>query len=259
MSEPAISVNNVSFRYNDVPVLEKVSLEIERGEFLGIVGPNGGGKSTLLKLILGLLKPLRGTITVLGERPEESCRLLGYVPQFVHFDRHFPITVRNTVLQGRLGLTRPILGFGRKDHERVAKALIETEISDLAQRPIAALSGGQMQRVLIARALASDPEILILDEPTANIDPKVEEDVFDLLKRLNDKITIVVVSHDIGFISNYITRVACLNRTLVCHTTSPISGGLLEKLYGSPIRMVHHDTHLSTRTRKKGDAHEQLP
>ncbi|NLC70982.1 MAG: ABC transporter ATP-binding protein [Desulfuromonadaceae bacterium] len=256
---PVITVDNVSFRYNDVPVLEKVSLAVEQGEFLGIVGPNGGGKSTLLKLILGLLKPLQGAITVLGAPPEQACRQLGYVPQFVYFDRHFPITVRDTVLQGRLGKTRPLLGYSRQDRKRAVAAMGETDILDLAQRPIAALSGGQLQRVLIARALACDPEILLLDEPTANIDPKVEEDVFDLLKRLNEKITIIVVSHDIGFISNYITRVACLNRTLVCHTTSPISGGLLEKLYGSPIRMVHHETRLSARIKENGDDHEQLP
>ncbi|NLV25116.1 MAG: ABC transporter ATP-binding protein [Deltaproteobacteria bacterium] len=245
MSPPVITVNNVSFRYNEVPVLEKVSLAVEQGEFLGIVGPNGGGKSTLLKLILGLLKPLQGTIAVLGSAPQEACRQLGYVPQFIHFDRHFPISVCDTVLQGRLGKTRTFLGFNRYDRKRAAQAMEETEILDLAQRPIAALSGGQLQRVLIARALACDPQILLLDEPTANIDPKVEEDVFDLLKRLNERITMIVVSHDIGFISNYINRVACLNRTLVCHTTSAITGGILEQLYGSPIRMVHHETRLN--------------
>jgi zinc transport system ATP-binding protein len=255
VSHPVINVDQVSFSYSDISVLEGVSLAVDKGEFLGIVGPNGGGKSTLLKLILGLLKPLKGTIRVLGTSPDQACRRLGYVPQFVHFDRHFPITVRDTVLQGRLGNTRSLLGFNRRDRDRVAQAMEETEILDLAQRPIGSLSGGQLQRVLIARALACDPEILLLDEPTANIDPRVEEDVFDLLKRLNERITMVVVSHDIGFISNYISRVACLNRTLVCHSTTPISGGLLEELYGSPIRMVRHDTRLNGTHKTNGDSH----
>ena len=259
MSRAVITLDNVSFRYNDLPVLAGVSLEVEQGEFLGVVGPNGGGKSTLLKLILGLLKPLGGSIRVLDQTPEQACARLGYVPQFINFDRHFPITVRETVLQGRLGKTRPLLGFGEKDRNLAATAMQETEILDLAGRPIASLSGGQLQRVLIARALACEPEILLLDEPTANIDPKVEEDVFELLRRLNQRITIVVVSHDIGFISNYISRVACLNRTLVCHTTSRLTGSLIEELYGSPVRMVHHETRLSPHPIKNGDDHGRLP
>lgn len=246
MSTPVITLDKVSFSYGEVTALENICLTVEAGEFLGVVGPNGGGKSTLLKLILGLLKPQSGTVTVLGTTAESACRHLGYVPQFIRFDRQFPVTVLETVLQGRLDCTKSLFGYNAEDRERAFEAMRYTEIFDLAQRPISALSGGQLQRVLIARALVGNPEILLLDEPTANIDPKVEVDVFDLLKRLNETITIVVVSHDIGFISNYISRVACLNRTLVCHATSHISGAMIEALYGTSLRMVHHDTHLST-------------
>jgi zinc transport system ATP-binding protein len=262
MTRSVISLDNISFTFGDFPVLENISLEVKEKEFLGIVGPNGGGKSTLLKLVLGLLKPMSGKIEVLGKTPEQAHKQLGYVPQFILFDRDFPITVRETVLQGRLGKTRPVFGFRKKDLAIARETMTKTEILDLENRPIASLSGGQLQRVLIARALACEPEILLLDEPTANIDPKVEEDVFSLLKNLNKHITIIVVSHDIGFISHFINRVACLNRTLVCHTTSRISGKMIEDLYGSPLKMVHHHTIIdpgSGGSNKGRDSHERLP
>ncbi len=261
MTRTVISLDHVGFSYDDLPVLEDICLQVQDKEFLGIVGPNGGGKSTLLKLILGLLKPLQGRIEVLDEAPQQAHRRLGYVPQFVFFDRNFPITVRETVLQGRLGRTRPIFGFRKSDLAIAREALQKTEILDLENRSLNTLSGGQLQRVLIARALACEPEILLLDEPTANIDPKVEEDVFSLLKKLNESITIIVVSHDIGFISHFISRVACLNRKLVCHSTSRISGKMIEELYGSPLKMVHHHTILDTvgsHEKKEPENHECL-
>ncbi len=255
MTKPIISLENISFSYDDFPVLEEIDLEVEEKEFLGIVGPNGGGKSTLLKLILGLLKPLSGKIEVLGKTPVQAHQQLGYVPQFILFDRDFPITVRETVLQGRLGQTRPVFGFRKKDIAVAREAMAQTEILNLEHRPIASLSGGQLQRVLIARALACEPKILLLDEPTANIDPKVEEDVFGLLKKLNENVTIIVVSHDIGFISHFINRVACLNRRLVCHSTSRISGKMIEDLYGSPLQMVHHHTIIDSASKEEQDSH----
>jgi zinc transport system ATP-binding protein len=247
MNPAVITLDHVSFSYDGFLVLADVCLEVAEGEFLGIVGPNGGGKSTLLKLVLGLLKPTRGTIEVLGQTPRGAQKRLGYVPQFALFDRSFPISVRETVLLGCLGRTRPIFGFSKNDLHVAREALEKTAVLDLEDRPISTLSGGQLQRVLIARALACQPDILLLDEPTANIDPKVEEDVFALLKTLNRNITIVVVSHDIGFISHFISRVACLNRRLVCHSTSRISGEMIEELYGSSLQMVHHHTILDGR------------
>ena len=238
--ESIISINDVSFSFGGPNILEHVSLQVMKGEFLGIVGPNGGGKSTLLKLILDLLQPDSGHISVLGNSPGRGRSAIGYVPQYAGFERSFPITVENAVLLGMMGKSKTIFGYSNEDYRCVQGALQETETEDLKDRLLSTLSGGQLQRVLIARALVSRPEILILDEPTSNIDSRVEEDIFDLLKKLNERSTILVVTHDIGFISGYVTRVACLNRTLVCHETSAISGKTIEELYGSPVHMIQH-------------------
>ena len=237
---PAISIDDVSFGYGGPMILDHVSLEILDGEFLGIVGPNGGGKSTLLKLILGLLFPDSGRIKVLGKSTKQGRAAIGYVPQYAAFERSFPITVEQAVLLGMMGKTRSLFGYSKEDYKCALDALRETEIDNLKERLLNTLSGGQLQRVLIARALVSRPKILILDEPTSNIDSRVEEDIFDLLKKLNERSTILVVSHDIGFISGYVNRVACLNRTLVCHETAAISGKTIEELYGAPVHMIQH-------------------
>jgi zinc transport system ATP-binding protein len=237
---PVIELEDVSFSYGGAPVLERVSLEVPAGEFLGLVGPNGGGKSTLLKLVLGLLAAQSGRVWLLGEEPALTRHRAGYVPQYATFPRDFPVSVEDTVLLGRLGRTRWWGGYTGKDRERARRAMRETETAELARRPLATLSGGQLQRVLIARALAGDPEVLLLDEPTANIDLRVEGDIFELLKALSARLTIVVVSHDVGFISQYVSRVACLNRTLLCHQTDALTGATIEALYGTPVRMIHH-------------------
>lgn len=237
---PLIELSGVTFSYGAAPVVECVDLTVEEGEFLGIVGPNAGGKSTLLKLILGLLEPQEGRIRVLGRPPAEARRTLGYVPQYPDFPRDFPITVEQVVLMGRLGTGSWFGGWRRADRAAAYRALHEVEAEDLAKRQIGTLSGGQLQRVLVARALASEPRILILDEPTANVDQRLEGDIFDLLKELNQRMTILVVSHDVAFISSYVTRVACINRTLVCHQTDAIDGQVIVDLYGEAVRMVAH-------------------
>jgi len=239
--KPAIELKNVSFAYDiGPPALEHVSLAVEEGEFLGLVGPNGGGKSTLLKLVLGLLKPSSGEVRVAGGTAQAARRMIGYMPQYARYVRDFPISVEETVLLGRLGTTRLMGGYGVADREVAHRAMGETEVLDLRQRPLGTLSGGQVQRVLVARALACEPRILILDEPTANIDMRAETDIFDLFKLLNQRMTIVVVSHDIGFISRYVTRVACLNRTLLCHQPAPIGPDVIERLYGMPVQRIPH-------------------
>ena len=207
---------------------------------MGLVGPNAGGKSTLLKLILGLLRPQSGRIRVLGAAPQEARRRVGYVPQYPSFQRDFPISVEQVVLLGRLGSTPSLGWYRRGDREAALHALAEVEAADLARRRIGTLSGGQLQRVLLARALVGEPQILILDEPTANIDQRAEGDIFDLLAMLNARLTILVVSHDIAFISSYVDRVACLNRTLVCHRTDAIDAELIHQLYGEAVRSVAH-------------------
>lgn len=238
--DSVITLEDVSFAYNGVNVLEGVSLEVGRREFLGLVGPNGGGKSTLLKLVLGLLTPTRGRVTVLGGTPAAGRRRVGYVPQHPSFSRDFPISVRDCVALGRLGRTRPFGGFTARDRALAAEAMRESEVAELAERPIGTLSGGQMQRTLMARALVSEPEVLLLDEPTANIDQRVETEIFDLLKLLSERLAVVVVSHDVGFISRYVTRVACLNHTLMCHATEELTGETITALYGQPVRMIQH-------------------
>ncbi len=235
-----IRLQDLAFRYSGPLVIDSVDLEVERGDFLGLVGPNAGGKSTLLKVILGLLKPCRGSITVLGKSPELVRPELGYVPQWAEFPRDFPITVVDAVLLGRLGRTRLLGPYRQRDRDIANRVMQETQILELKHRPIETLSGGQLQRVLVARALAGEPKILLLDEPTSNIDTRAEEDIFQLLNRLNQRMTIILVSHDIGFITKYVTRVACLNQTLVCHEPEAIDGEFIQKLYDEPIRAVSY-------------------
>ncbi|MFO7832045.1 MAG: ABC transporter ATP-binding protein [Desulfuromonadaceae bacterium] len=246
MNSPSLEISNVSFSYPQVQVLKDINLTLHGDEFLGIVGPNGGGKSTLLKLILGLLEPASGKIRVLGRTPEQARPLLGYVPQFVTFDSKFPIKVRDTVMQGRFGTRKHQLFYSRTDRLKTAEAMERTDILDLQDQPMTALSGGQRQRVLIARALACDPQLLLLDEPTANIDPYHGENIFGLLHRLHDEVSIVLISHDIGFITRCVTRVACLNHTLVCHSTSPVENELLQEIYGMPLSRVEHGTNIDS-------------
>lgn len=237
---PVIRIEGLSFSFGLAPVLQDIDLQVSQGEFVGLVGPNAGGKSTLLKLILGLLRPQSGRIQVLGTSPQEARRRVGYVPQYPSFQRDFPISAEQVVLMGRLGLSPALGWYRRADREAAHRALGEVEAKDLARRRIGTLSGGQLQRVLLARALVGEPEILILDEPTANIDQRVEGEIFDLLAALNARLTILVVSHDIAFISGYVNRVACLNQTLVCHPTKAVNGDLVHQLYGESVRSVAH-------------------
>ena len=238
--DSAIKICDLHFNYGEVPILEDINIDIQQKEFIGMVGPNGSGKTTLLKIILGLLQPGLGTVEVLGKLPLQSVKDVGYMPQLAAFSRDFPITVEETVLMGRLGKTSSMGFFSKEDKQLAAESMNAVEVLDLRKRSISSLSGGQLQRALIARALTCNPEIMILDEPTANVDMKVEKDIFDLLKKLNEKITIIVVTHDIGFISQYIDRVACINRTLICHPTSELTGETIENLYGTHVHMVHH-------------------
>lgn len=248
MTAPVIDVGGVDYSYGRAPTLSGIDLRVADGEFLGIVGPNAGGKSTLLRLILGLLEPQRGAIRVLGRAPGAASRLLGYVPQYPSFPRDFPITVEQVVMLGRIGVKAShgwvaALLPGRAspiDRQAARRALAEVEAEDIAKRQIGGLSGGQLQRVLLARALVGEPRILLLDEPTANIDQRLEGEIFDLLRSLNRRMTILVVSHDVAFISRYVGRVACINRTLVCHQTDAIDGQVIQDLYGEHVRMIAH-------------------
>jgi len=245
MSDPSsvVQIEHVYFAYpphNSEWVLEDVSLTIGPRDFLGVIGPNGGGKTTLLRILLGLLEPQRGEVRVLGRSPGEVRSRIGYVPQHARIDPGVPASVLDVVLTGRL--TRSSWGFryGREHVEAALAALEQTAMAAMAHRTMATLSGGQRQRVLIARALASDAELLLLDEPTAGVDPHMEQSLTDLLHRLNQRLPIVVVSHDVSFVSTHLRRVACLNRRLICHAADEISKEVIAQMYHAPIRVVRH-------------------
>jgi len=239
-SQPVLQLKDVYFSYNGVPVLEKVCLRIDELDSVCMVGPNGGGKTTLVKICLGLLTPQRGEVRLFGMPPLQASLRVGYVPQYVHFDPQFPVTVFDVVLMGRLNLH--IDGrYRREDEDRARQALVQLGLEELSRRPFSQLSGGQRQRALIARAIASTSELLVLDEPTAYIDAAAEESLFEMLTELNRKMTILVVTHDLGFVSQFFKRVVCVSRQVVVHPTSEITGEKISEIYGGDIRMIRHD------------------
>jgi zinc transport system ATP-binding protein len=246
MSTPIVEIQNVTFTYNRETALEDVNLEILPGDFMAMIGPNGGGKTTLLKLILGLLKPDRGFIRVTGQSAQKASANIGYVPQDVHINRSFPITAMDVVLMGKL---EPKQRWARKtqsNRQEALAALERLEMAPLAQKKIGELSGGQCQRVFIARALVTQPQLLLLDEPTASIDTKGQAEFFEMLRDLNEDVTIVVVSHDLLAVSRYVKSVACVNRVLHYHNQAEITGEMLETMYPCaadetcPVELLAH-------------------
>jgi zinc transport system ATP-binding protein len=240
MDAPAIQLMNAGFAYGSAPVLEDVTLTVGTSELVAVVGPNGGGKTTLLKLILGLLAPTSGAVSVFGEPPAHGRRRIGYMPQHLQYDVQFPVSTLDVVLMGRLDRLRSGL-YRATDREAARAALAEMGLMDAADRPFASLSGGQRQRALIARALAGEPDLLLLDEPTASIDLESEHRLRDTLSRLNRRMTIVMVSHDLGFVSDIVRSVVCVNRRVVVHPTSEVTGEVIGNLYGGDVRLVRHD------------------
>lgn len=238
---PAIEAAGLYFSYDGIPVLENVNFTVQALDFVGVVGPNGGGKTTLLKLLLGLLKPDRGSVRVFGKSPEQVRHRIGYVPQYFLYDPNFPVLVRDVALMGRLGDGLHIGPFRRDDREAARKALDEVGMAELESRPFNNLSGGQRQRVLIARALVSDPNLLLLDEPTANIDVAVENELSRLLSEFNKRMTILMVTHDVSFVAEAVEKVICVNRSVAQHPTDAVCGDFMRELYGGEIRIVRHD------------------
>ncbi|GAA0249008.1 metal ABC transporter ATP-binding protein [Haladaptatus pallidirubidus] len=238
-------IENATFGYSDRPVLSDVSLTVEDGEFLGLVGPNGSGKSTLLELVLGLQTPDKGTVRLFGEPPQKGRKggRVGYVAQNVTAVSGMPVTVREIVTAGRSSL----LGFGftrEKDREAVEYAMETVGISNLANRRVARLSGGQQQRAFIARALAADADVLVLDEPTVGVDAESREEFYNLLHDLNeDGLAVILVEHDIGVVTERADRIACLNRKLYFHgdTDEFEASEVLAEAYGANQRQLHHD------------------
>ena len=244
MTDPAIQLDGVSLAFRGMPVLEDVNLRVEPGQFLGLIGPNGGGKSVLLKVILGLLEPDAGTVRVFGRPPGDARGTIAYVPQYARFDSTFPIRVIDVVLMGRLGRGKSGGRFDAQDRAAAGEALERMEIADLAQRQIGKLSGGQLQRVSIARALAVEAPILLLDEPTANLDSPIAVELYTLLESMTPERTIVLVSHDISVMSSHVGSVACLNRHLHYHGTREITREMIDATYGCEVDfLVHRHTH----------------
>jgi len=246
MNQTIIETLNLHFSYNRQPVIRDVNLKIQSGDFMAMIGPNGGGKTTLLKLMLGLLKADSGSIRIFGKPPKEVSYRIGYVPQDIHINQNFPISSSDVVLMGKL---KPGKGWSRhakEDRMDALQALERVGIGKYCNRRIGELSVGQKQRVFIARALVTDPDILFLDEPTASIDTKGQNEFYAILKELNQKITIIVVSHDLMVISRYVKSVACVNQSLHYHGDAELTGEMIEMMYDCkieetcPIELIAH-------------------
>lgn len=247
-SQPYIELNNVGFTYGGVPVLEGVSFVVNKGDYLGIIGPNGGGKTTLIRIILGLLHPTTGRVALFGKDHhdfKEKYRI-GYVPQRVtQTDKNFPATVLEVVQSGRIPRLGFFHGFKKKDDEVVERALELSGISKYRDALIGNLSGGERQRVFIARALASEPDVLILDEPTVGVDIGAQKKFYEFLGSLNrdQNLTIVFVSHDVDAVAGEIKTVLCLNRGMVCHGVPEVllTESILKRLYGDHVTNITHE------------------
>ena len=240
--EKIIQFSDVNFAYDrNSKVLQNINLTVSRGDFACVVGPNGGGKTTLLKLILGQLKPGSGTVKVLGQEPEKALSRIGYVPQQLKYDASFPVSVLDVVLMGFLDRNFFWGNYSGAQKLKALEAISEVGIEGLADRSFADLSGGQRQRALMARALVSEPEILLLDEPTSNIDVHGTEQFYKMFEELNKRYTIIMVSHDIGFVSSRVKSVICIRQTLQVHPVSELTGETMKNLYGAGVHVIRHD------------------
>jgi zinc transport system ATP-binding protein len=237
-----VRLKDVRVSYGGIPALEDINLSILQHDFLGIIGPNGGGKSTLLKVLLGLVKPNSGSVSVFGKPPEQARSQIGYVSQHYSFDRYFPASVWDVVMMGCYSRTGLFRRYDHQDRAATAKALARVGMLEHSNKQIGRLSGGQQQRVFIARALVAEPKLLLLDEPTASIDSSIQTEFYELLGELKKNLTIVMVSHDIGAVSVYVDKIACLNLQLYYHGSKEITAEILEATYKCPVQLIAHGT-----------------
>ncbi len=249
MANPIIEIKDLSAGYDGRTVLRNVNLTVYDRDFLGIIGPNGGGKTTLIKCILGLLKPTAGEIRYRAcratgcETSAASSELtMGYLPQYSSIDRKFPITVEEVILSG-LSSKKPLASrFTARHREQARTVIARMGLEGMEQRAIGALSGGQLQRALLGRAIISDPEVVILDEPSTYIDKRFEARLYELLAEINKDCAIILVSHDIGTVLQQVKSIACVNETLDYHPDTGISGEWLERNFHCPIELLGHGT-----------------
>lgn len=235
-----IQVRNLWVNYEQDSVLQGINLSVYHQDYIGIIGPNGGGKSTFFKVLLGLISPQKGEVKILGKSVKQGRKYIGYVPQIMQFDAAFPIKVGDVVRMGRLGKGRLLRRLGKRDEAIVERALNQVGLFELRDRALSELSGGQRQRAYIARALATEPKILLLDEPTANLDQDVSTTLYELLHQLNEFVTILMISHDISAVSSYVKTVGCLNRKLHYHNSNQITSEMLQQTYGNTIQPLVH-------------------
>lgn len=233
--ETLIKCKNLSFSYDDISILKDISFTIDSGEFIGIIGPNGGGKTTLLKLIMGFISPTAGSITLSGKPPQQARNEIGYVPQAMRFDRQFPISVFELVLSGRLSKLPWYGVYSHEDHRLAKETIAMLGLTEFQQAAFGTLSGGQAQRALIARALVSQPKLLLLDEPTANVDAQAESEIYGLLKQLQGKMTILMVTHDLSTAIDQVQRVLCVQRTLISLLPQNVCEHFALGLYHRPL------------------------
>lgn len=245
MAEIAISIQDLWVSYNGTAALEEVNLEIETGKYVGVLGPNGAGKSTLLKVILGLIAPTRGQVRVFGEVPQKLRRrgeVVGYLPQRPLGNPHFPVSVLDVVLMGRYGRVGLLRQPGSHDREIALLNLERVGIPHLAARAIGEISGGEQQRVFIARALCVEPRLLVLDEPTVSLDACAQDDLYELVHRLKEEmsLTVLMVSHDIGGVARHVDDIVCINRRIHVHQAPPIGRLPLESAFGCSVEYLFH-------------------
>jgi len=237
-----IDIDNVCFSYSRREILHNVNLSVPARSMTAIVGPNGGGKTTLLHLILGILQPDRGNIRLLGAAPVESRIRVGYVPQKLDIDPNFPVSALDVVRMGALSPSRSRIR-GKELKDRAKEAMQSTGVDSLAEQAFSSLSGGERQRVMIARALICHPELLILDEPTANVDPRSEHEIYELFRELNRKTSIVFVSHNLNVVSRNVDHVICVNHTADLHPIGDVLENTFTELYGGKLAVIHHGEH----------------
>lgn len=231
-----IELKNICAKYDEKAILENINLEVFDNDFIGVVGPNGGGKTTLLRVILGLLKPQKGEIII---KNVENKSFFGYLPQYNNFDSSFPITIREVILSGLMSEKKLYKRYTIKDKEKANKLIELTGLSEFKNSNIGDISGGQMQRALLCRAIISSPKVLILDEPITYVDSNFENELYQILDDLNKKMAIIMVSHDLGMISSHVKSIACINKELHYHDSNMIT---IEQLnsYGCPIDLITH-------------------